>query len=56
MRHISVRYFFITERIEKKEVSIEYCPAEETIINFFANPLQGSLFRNFHNIIMYTEE
>ena len=32
---------FITDRIEKKEVIIEYCSTEEIIGECFSNPLQG---------------
>ena len=28
-RHIDMWYFFITDCIEKKEVSVKYCPTEE---------------------------
>ena len=27
-RHIDMRYFFITDRIEQKEFSVKYCPTE----------------------------
>jgi hypothetical protein len=28
-RHINIHYFFITDRIARKEVSIQYCPTKE---------------------------
>ena len=55
-KHIDMRYFFITDRIEKKEVSVEYCPTEEMIGDFFTKPLQGSLFRKFRALILNTGE
>ena len=51
-RHINIRYFFITDRIEKKEVRVEYCPTGEMVADFFTKPLQGVLFCQFQNRIM----
>jgi hypothetical protein len=51
-RHINVRYFFVTDRIKSKEVSVEYCPTGEMIADFFTKPLQGSQFRKLRDIIM----
>jgi hypothetical protein len=51
-RHINIRYFFVTDRVQSKEVSIEYCPTGEMIADFFTKPLQGSLFRKFRAFIM----
>ena len=55
-KHIDMRYFFITDLIEKKEVSVEYCPTEDMIGGFFTKPLQGSLFRKFRALILNTDE
>ena len=51
-RHINIRYFFITDRIARKEVEVEYCPTKEMLADFFTKPLQGTLFRTFRNQIM----
>jgi hypothetical protein len=32
-RHINVRYFFITDRIAKKEVAIQYCPTKQMVVH-----------------------
>ena len=55
-KHIDMRYFFITDFIEKKEVSVECCPTEDMIGDFFTKPLQGSLFRKFRALILNTNE
>ena len=44
-RHINIRYFFICDKANKKEVSIEYCPTTEVIADYFSKPLGGSQFR-----------
>jgi hypothetical protein len=43
-RHINIRYFFVTNRVQNKEVSIEYCPTGEMIADFFTKPLQKAPF------------
>ena len=51
-RHINVRYFFVTDRIASKEVSVAYCPTSEMIADFFTKPLQGQDFRKFRDMIL----
>ena len=51
-RHISIRYFFVTDRIAKGELTIEWCPTANMIADFMTKPLQGSLFRKFRDIVM----
>mmetsp|Transcript_7190 Transcript_7190/g.15685 ORF Transcript_7190/g.15685 Transcript_7190/m.15685 type:complete len:221 (-) Transcript_7190:165-827(-) len=55
-RHINIRYFFITDRIRRKEVSVEYCPTDEMIADFFSKPLQGSKFLKFRNMVLNIQE
>ena len=43
-RHIDIRYYFITDRVKKNEINIEYCPTKEMLGDFFTKPLQGALF------------
>jgi hypothetical protein len=42
-RHINIRYFFITDRIARKEVAIVYCPTKQMVADYFTKPLQGAL-------------
>jgi hypothetical protein len=50
--HIHIRYFFIKDRIDGKELRVAYCPTEEMTADFFTKPLQGLLFRKFRDRIM----
>ena len=43
-KHINVRYFFITDRVHRNEITIDYCPTTEMVADYFTKPLQGSLF------------
>jgi hypothetical protein len=51
-RHINIRYFFITDRIARKEVAIQYCPTKQMVADYFTKPLQGELFYKFRDQIM----
>ena len=51
-RHIDIRYFFVKDRVKKKEVEIVYCPTEQMLADYFTKPLQGSLFIKFRRVIM----
>jgi len=54
-KHIEARYFFIKDYQERKKVSIQYCPTDDMVADFFSKPLQGSKFHKFRAIIMNTE-
>jgi hypothetical protein len=52
-KHIHIRYYFITDRINNgKELRVAYCPTAEMIADFFTKPLQGKLFLKFRKLIM----
>ena len=51
-RHIHIRYFFIKDRIKKKEVKPEYCPTHSMLADYFTKPLQGEQFRMMRDVIM----
>jgi hypothetical protein len=51
-RYINIRHFFITDRVNMKEISIGWCPTKKMVADFMTKPLQGSHFRNFRDYIM----
>ena len=51
-RHLNIRYFFVTDRIKKNEVHIQYCPTHNMLADYFTKPLQGATFRKFRDAIM----
>lgn len=51
-KHINVRYFFITDRINKGEIKVEYCPTGNMLADFFTKPLQGAAFQKFRDAIL----
>jgi hypothetical protein len=54
-RYIDIRYFSITDLIEKKEIRIEYTKTEDMIADYFTKPLQGNLFCDLRNRIVNAE-
>ena len=51
-KHINVRYFFVTDRINKKELKVAYCPTDDMVADFFTKPLHGTKFLKFRRLIM----
>lgn len=51
-RALNIRYFFLTDQVERGNLSIEYCPTDEMWGDFQSKPLQGEKFRRFAAQIM----
>jgi hypothetical protein len=51
-KHISIRYFFVANRIANNELSVEWCPTGRMIADYITKPLQGTLFKQFRDHIM----
>ena len=52
IRHMNIRYFFVADVQKRQHTTIEYCPTDEMIGNFFTKPVGGAKFRRFRSIIM----
>ena len=51
-RHLNVRYFFVTDQVEKGNLEIEYCPTDKMIGDFMTKPTQGKMFIEFRKDIL----
>lgn len=51
-RHMNIRFFFIKDRVDSKEIRIEYCPTGEMVADFFTKPLQGKQFFKLRDLVM----
>ena len=51
-RHFNIRYFFLTDQIEKGNLTVEYCPTSDMTADYMSKPLQGKLFQKFKREIM----
>ena len=54
--HIDIRYYFLLDRIKKREISVKHCLTEEMIADYFTKPLQGQKFKKFRKMILNIEE
>ena len=51
-RHINIRYFWITDRLQRDGIRVEHCPTESMLADFLTKPLQGNLFRRFRAVLL----
>jgi hypothetical protein len=51
-KHVNIRYFFITDRVDEGNVSLVWCPTGAMIGDFMTKPLQGALFQKFRDQII----
>jgi len=51
-RAINIRYFFLTDQVEKGNLRIEHCPTAEMNGDCTSKPLQRSSFEKFRSRIM----
>ena len=51
-KHIKIRYSFIQNRIEKRDIGLEYCHTDKMVADFMAKPLQGKEFFEFRDCTM----
>jgi hypothetical protein len=43
-RHVAIRYFFVKDFVDRKEVVIEFMPTEDMVADILTKPLTGELF------------
>jgi hypothetical protein len=51
-KHINIRYFFVTDMIRKKKMSVEWIPTGDMVADFWTKPSQGALFKKHRDLIM----
>jgi hypothetical protein len=51
-RNLDIKYFYITNLIKRKEVTIQYCPTDAMLADYFTKPLTGSKLQKFCKAIM----
>ena len=51
-RAINIRYFWVTDQIERGNMTVEYCPTDDMAGDFMTKPLQGSKFNRWRHCIM----
>ncbi len=51
-KHIKVKYFFIKDKVDQGEITIEHCPTEQMWTDINTKPKQGLVFRVFRGHVM----
>jgi hypothetical protein len=51
-KHINIHYFFVTDRIKKGELTVEWCPTGDMTGDYMKKPTQGALFKSFRDQLM----
>jgi hypothetical protein len=52
-RHFHIKYFYITDLIQRNQVRIEYCPTDAMVADYMTKPLVGAKFVQFRDNIMH---
>mmetsp|Transcript_11188 Transcript_11188/g.23594 ORF Transcript_11188/g.23594 Transcript_11188/m.23594 type:complete len:249 (+) Transcript_11188:341-1087(+) len=51
-KHIKVRYFFVKDKVDNKEVEIAHCLTEEMWADLMTKPRQGKGYKQFRAVVM----
>jgi len=51
-RHFDIKYFYITDLIKRKEITIKYCPTGSMWADYMTKPLVGKDFHTYRKNIM----
>ena len=51
-KHINIQYSFVTDRIKKGEVTVDWCTTYDMTGDLYTKTNQGLLFRQFRDMIM----
>ena len=50
-RHVNIKYFYLKDRIDNKEIQVEYLESEKMIADILTKPLQGTLFERLRKAL-----
>jgi hypothetical protein len=51
-RHVHIRYFFLKDRIDSKEIELEHLRTNNMISDVLTKPLQGEEFRRLRGLLL----
>ena len=51
-RHIAIRFFFVKDKVDKKEIKIQYLQTGNMLADLLTKPLQGHLFERLRNALL----
>jgi len=51
-RHLSIKFFYVTDQIKQGWLTVKHCPTKEMVADIYTKPLNGILFRQLRAKIM----
>lgn len=51
-RHIAIRFYFVADRVQSKEIKIQYMQTSNMLADILTKPLQGKLFIRLRNQLL----
>jgi hypothetical protein len=54
--HIDVRYFFLRDRLLRKQLSLVHTPTERMVADILTKPIQGTQFNVLRNLMMHCDD
>ena len=51
-RHIAIRFFFVSDKLNEKEIHIEYISTKNQVADLLTKPLQGETFIYLRNLLL----
>jgi len=51
-RHLDIKYFYVKDLIERKELSTEHCGTDQMLADYFTKPLTGTKFDQLRKTIL----
>jgi hypothetical protein len=55
-KHISMRYFFLKDRVSNNEIRLEYLPTEDMVADQLTKPLTGKQFCRLRDLLLGTQD
>jgi hypothetical protein len=51
-KHLNIKCFFVTDLINRKQISIKYCPTDGMLAVYMTKPLTGRKFQQHRSMFM----
>jgi len=51
-RALNIRYFYLTDQIEKGNIEVHYCPTDKMVADYNSKPLQGKPFNFMRRMLL----
>ena len=49
-KHLEIKYFYVTDLIERKEIGVKYCPTNSMVADYMTKPITGAKFKDEYGL------